>query len=1506
MPNEDYILPDYNAGGPFQYEVRLRYQSPQEVQELSLDATILAQIANQGGASADMSLALDTDDTIGQGEFQINDQARFSVDAGTAWDTESRFVAIDSPFNNLQDELTASGDFLVVGVGNDDGNWALLNTDGTIDAGRVIYTVVSSAGAIPSSARIYWTGGSTPVANAVTSQTTTVLSSPQDYWCGYINPIESSEAVGTFPIPVTFTATDRLGLLGNQSLIAANVIHDPSLIGYIGRALRQTGLELPLYVDSGIRNANGDALLDVSASAFSFFDEMSNQETLGDRATLKEALEGVLTTFNCKIFQSEGKWWVVNCSTHGNTTDTNVEFAQFVPDTGNTGRDSNNRFPGEQGYIATANIEEYRRATSDDDGGPTVNITNLRYILDDSGTSLTQVYEDPTLTLREPIGSIEARPGDLIQDPLHTNSGFVREADGWNANGSIDSTLQFDTNIFETGGRSIRTSRNRHTINNASEVWFRNTNPFRVDPSSPTNIKFVWRHSEGGRDKRIPFRIRLTLPQAVTYDELGFTNSFSVEQMQRTNDTFYWDFANEQWEDASIGLGYALQQQSGQLFSAEVINRTNGISTDLARGAEVNTWTEVSLDIAPSDRFTNFIDSVDISASTMEIEFFYPQSYRGANGKRQRGDNVGDFTVWIDRVEVTDNFTDDVENPTYEYRQPRHTITEDYEPGFISSGPTTFRQFLLSGGNPVGGNSFWLKDEQASDGRSLEEIGTGLKLADNKDRLRYFEGYIRNRTTTPISQHHKMLINYPNYDGNGIFILNGGSFNVKQNTWDVAAYRPQATELIDGEDVFTPFNVNLVGERFQGGSGKSRYVLEFIVRGINDGTEVEDSIVPIPIIDETFEPGTVINRTLIFTPRAGQVTNLGGTRVTEDSVTTPLPQFVTFGDFQNIQTTRDQGGVTVGGSLQLPISITIPDDHEYEQMFIDIGVMDFVPEVLSDIEEYSVTLMDNITGSSTNGSAITVPVRGSGGNTFLVQHTFTPSNPVTHELLVGNLNTPTESGTTSFVLSSYREAQAGESVTIEIPYEIVAGGEAGATLTFTGSTNTKGTAGNPAYDHSGTISISGLTGVAISPASDSSYSHRGTQGNEFGGSVILEATEGNFLTASGFSVASPPSGVSDIRFDQLSDQAVRMRYTVTFGSATVTGRNIAITGDTTAVRAEPFSVTFVANNLGVDSGSISFSAGSQVSTHRIGYTQANTVSPNNSLDAFPLVISPQQGMMFDGASDVSIDINEASVVNTDTGDRVTLPESQFIVSTDDPVIDDSGRLRFNIDGTFPPTGGNYIIDVSVIGGAILPPATRASVGMRVIERGLGEGSATVNVVTDGTWTVNPPTDQGVVISGTSVTEVVGLNDTSGGFTANWGSTSSDRSLTWNITDGNDNVIGGFTVEQMMLGDITSVALGREYELRASSTQSTTFLIQPTATSGTQPFSLTAGGFGVRESFVMPSIVSGGGNGASVTDLGIADNVAGNAQTASGFTFQSMTSAPPAGTSNATITFVPRN
>ena len=164
------------------------------------------------------------------------------------------------------------------------------------------------------------------------------------FWCGYIDPVASEEQFSTFPYELSFNCVDGLGRLEQLTLDRDDFISgsDPaaqiSVFSYVTRTLRQTGLELPIYVESGFRAGSGsgtDALTTVTASAFSFFGEDNSDRR--DPTTYKEALEGTLATFNCRVFQSAGAWWIVNCSTHGGTGNSETAtFRQYIVDTTNT------------------------------------------------------------------------------------------------------------------------------------------------------------------------------------------------------------------------------------------------------------------------------------------------------------------------------------------------------------------------------------------------------------------------------------------------------------------------------------------------------------------------------------------------------------------------------------------------------------------------------------------------------------------------------------------------------------------------------------------------------------------------------------------------------------------------------------------------------------------------------------------------------------------------------------------------------------------------------------------------------------------------------------------------------------------------------------------------------------------------------------------------------------------------------------------------------------------
>ena len=289
------------------------------------------------------------------------------------------------------------------------------------------------------------------------------------YWDGFINPVDSAEIVNTTPYEVKFTATDHLGLLEQLSIDRTDVVADGgTLFGYVHRALFQTGLNLDILVDSKIEVAAGDALLNLTSSTSAFFDSEENVE-----GTMKDSVIGVLETLNLSVRQSFGRWVIFNCSTHGGSG-TNEEITWNVFNA--------------QGIAQTAITEDLRKIVSSD--GP-----------------LRPANKDLIKTYRRPIGSVEARPDDLTQIEFVNNGDFNGNATGWDATGSLDTTLRFTNDVsllpnvndedFITGGNAIYTNRNRHTINAADEIWFRNSVGFPIELTLPSVFEFEWKYKDG-------------------------------------------------------------------------------------------------------------------------------------------------------------------------------------------------------------------------------------------------------------------------------------------------------------------------------------------------------------------------------------------------------------------------------------------------------------------------------------------------------------------------------------------------------------------------------------------------------------------------------------------------------------------------------------------------------------------------------------------------------------------------------------------------------------------------------------------------------------------------------------------------------------------------------------------------------------------------------------------------------------------------------------------------
>ena len=149
------------------------------------------------------------------------------------------------------------------------------------------------------------------------------------YWEGFIVVDRYQEMVTTTPFPLTFEAIDGLGTLSGfdapnpfklnslADLISGDeritTDGEKSLFFYITEILKKTGHQFDIYIANDTRKVGG------ATNDTIFHDILVNEIAMLNPnkftyRTAKELLERILKATNSRIFQSYGKWYIVNNS----------------------------------------------------------------------------------------------------------------------------------------------------------------------------------------------------------------------------------------------------------------------------------------------------------------------------------------------------------------------------------------------------------------------------------------------------------------------------------------------------------------------------------------------------------------------------------------------------------------------------------------------------------------------------------------------------------------------------------------------------------------------------------------------------------------------------------------------------------------------------------------------------------------------------------------------------------------------------------------------------------------------------------------------------------------------------------------------------------------------------------------------------------------------------------------------------------------------------------------
>lgn len=1051
-----------------------------------------------------------------------------------------------------------------------------------------------------------------------------------DYWCGFIQSSDGSEEISSISPTLEFTATDNLGTMEDSTVtVGLDSLTPINLFDKVLEAIRQTGLDLPVLVESGIRNTTGDALINVTAHPYSLFTSTDDNPIYRTKLTNKNVIEGLLSAFNCRIFQSYGKWFIVNASTHGGSgANETCTFAKYT-------------VSGTQ-YVSNG--------TEDVD---------LIYSVGGSNPQMIIANSDLMLSTKRPFGSVECKPQNTKEKNYMANGllqsgvqGFTKEPT------SIDQTL----NRVELGGNTkhpsathaLKTDRNRFYLNDLSTVWFK-SEEMNVDVNAPIDVSFDFLLTDKNESASINYCAVLKTDNVIA-TSYGFNNnpySWYTTQQERY---FTYNFDRGDWQaGVSILSDY-------KKAASKTAQQGRGTSSEL------NEWQTVSEQFNAGsyyDAGTNGFNTLD---GVLTIYWFYPQSKRSGRS-RWEGSDTNRCEMLVTNVSVKNKYSNNITKATFERVQADYTKTHTYKPYFSDNLPSSvYNRFEEEG--------FWRKDDLVPLPLTLERIVTQQKLNDNRDEFRYYEGNFINISSDPIAPHHKLNMDWNSYTEYETLIFKGGTYQPKDGVFDMSHYAPnQSTDIAPGEGSvnadgtvtpgFFEYDVDLVADDFSGRSNTVTYSLAIAVEGLDDfGNLLTTNPFSVDEVDNGVlvvqgQPGAKsshvvkINVDPSFEASASNMSFFDGT-----NQGTGIWQLLEEGEdtaeqISNVQF-RD-----LGSELEILFDLVLPNLSEFEQ----IRCAGEVDPLLASNREVDVTF--SLAGSY--GGSIVNPtrnLRGIPGTNAFINCIITPDDGKEFDASAFSATVP------SYMTVNSVE-QLGTSVYIEFEVLFQDTNET-ASVTISGSSSTV----LPSGDLS-TVTLTLSESISNVSLSRTSLTVTGVVGTTAIYDVTVYAADGFELNAGNFSITEAESWLNMSNATG-GGETVLIPLEITFPAADATG-TATIAGSAQASGADTVSITLnFTNNI---SGS-SLTDSSEVFIlnpgQRISYTNTITPSRGTFLDASGVSVSESSGVVAFTATDAgggSVNISTSIIA---PASNTTIPITLSGSTANEPFV-----ATINLSETLP-------------------------------------------------------------------------------------------------------------------------------------------------------------------------------------------------------------------------------
>ena len=558
----------------------------------------------------------------------------------------------------------------------------------------------------------------------------------QTYWIGWLVVDQFKEAVTSKPFGITLTAFDGLG-----SLDSFDMFLDDTSAGlqnaktWIWRTLSNLDLELDIYVsqDIYVRNAG--------FGVYSIYDVMNIDPytLMKDKYNINSAkfvLEQILKITNARIFQSFGRWYIINNSSYsaqsikdasastaqGGTIPTGIRASEaaslIANDTESIKFIIYNHFFS---YQSTSTVDMLKQVPSQ-----LLPIEN----------SLTKEYLRPLN-----VYSITHQTSQYLETNIFTNSGFENGTAGWTtySNSTTTSPGVLSTDFAKQGNQS-----------------YKNTQFQGVETGTR---KTLTRTADVVNSPHLGYKLNIEAYFDTNTNPGAFSFRFLlkvVEQGPGATQVKYWNNSNDTWQNSSV--------------------------VNILAGETGDAW----------DKFTVDIDTFPITGElTLDLYEPYVQNSGGLNAiyydnidilfDRKDGDNREPFFAKIEGFEYN------------RIRTSGSNLTGKLILQDLQISQNNYSN-LLSLANVIRP-----RDDNANFVSTFEKIITQQVINDYRQSLVRYEGKLYNLTNDPFGLNNKVWINFHSQQPAELredvsCYIDSMTYNVKRNSYEVVMHIPNQND----------------------------------------------------------------------------------------------------------------------------------------------------------------------------------------------------------------------------------------------------------------------------------------------------------------------------------------------------------------------------------------------------------------------------------------------------------------------------------------------------------------------------------------------------------------------------------------------------------------------------------------------------------------------------------------------------------------------------------------